>query len=138
MSSKFESSVKVIPYPQQAVFDKLSDLNNIESIRDKLPQDKIKDLVFDNDSLSLSVSPVGTISLRIIERESPKCIKFETEKSPIPFNLWIQLLPVDDTSCKMKLTIKAELNPFIKGMVSGPLQEGIEKVADALAKVKYE
>jgi hypothetical protein len=138
MSSKFESSVKVIPYPQQAVFDKLSDLNNIESVRDKLPQDKIKDLVFDNDSLSLSVSPVGTISLRIIERESPKCIKFETEKSPIPFNLWIQLLPVDDTSCKMKLTIKAELNPFIKGMVSGPLQEGIEKVADALAKVKYE
>jgi uncharacterized protein YqkB len=138
MSSKFESSVKVIPYPQQAVFDKLSDLNNIESVRDKLPQDKIKDLVFDNDSLSLSVSPVGTISLRIIERESPKCIKFETEKSPIPFNMWIQLLPVDDTSCKMKLTIKAELNPFIKGMVSGPLQEGIEKVADALAKVKYE
>jgi uncharacterized protein YqkB len=120
------------------VFDKLSDLNNIESVRDKLPQDKIKDLVFDNDSLSLSVSPVGTISLRIIERESPKCIKFETEKSPIPFNMWIQLLPVDDTSCKMKLTIKAELNPFIKGMVSGPLQEGIEKVADALAKVKYE
>ena len=138
MSSKFESSVKVIPYPQQAVFDKLSDLNNIESIRDKLPQDKIKDLVFDNDSLSLSVSPVGTISLRIIERESPKCIKFETEKSPIPFNMWIQLLPVDDTSCKMKLTIKAELNPFIKGMVSGPLQEGIEKIADALAMVKYE
>jgi hypothetical protein len=29
----------------------------------------------------------------------------------------------------MKLTIKAELNPFIKGMVSKPLQEGIEKKA---------
>ena len=27
----------------------------------------------------------------------------------------------------MKLTIKAELNMFIKGMVKKPLQEGIEK-----------
>ena len=33
----------------------------------------------------------------------------------------------------MKLTIKAELNMFIKGMVKKPLQEGIEKIADALA-----
>ncbi len=38
----------------------------------------------------------------------------------------------------MKLTIKAELNPFIKGMVSKPLTEGIEKIADALQAIHYE
>jgi hypothetical protein len=48
------------------------------------------------------------------------------------------LLPVTDASCKMKLTIKADLNPFIKGMVQKPLQEGIEKIADALQMIKYE
>lgn len=81
---------------------------------------------------------IGEIRLRIIEREAPKTIKFETEQSPVPFNFWIQLLPVDDASCKMKLTIKADLNPFIKGMVQKPLQEGIEKIADALQMIKYE
>ena len=29
----------------------------------------------------------------------------------------------------MKLTVKAELNPFIRGMVSGPIEQGLEKGA---------
>jgi hypothetical protein len=65
-------------------------------------------------------------------------VKFETEQSPVPFNLWIQIIPESETSSKMKLTVKAELNPFIKGMVSKPLQEGLEKIAEALAMVHYE
>ncbi len=78
------------------------------------------------------------IKMRIIDREEPKTIKFETENSPIPFNFWIQLLPTGEFSCKMKLTIKAELNMFIKGMEKKPLQEGIEKIADALAMIPYQ
>jgi hypothetical protein len=138
MSSKFESSIKEIPFSQQQVYNKLSDLNNLNNVKDRIPEDKVKDLTFDHDSISISVPPVGKISMKVIEREEPKCIKFETVQSPIPFNFWIQLLPLTDSSCKMKLTIKADINPFIKGMVSKPLQEGIEKVADALAMVNYE
>ena len=133
----FESTIREINYPQQNVYNLLSDLSNIERIKDRLPEDKIKDLTFDENSISIS-SPMGAVKLNIIEREEPKCIKFETEKSPLPFNLWIQILPMNESSCKMKLTIKAELNPFIKGMVSKPLQEGIEKIADALQMIKYE
>ena len=78
--SKFESSIKHIPYRQQAVYDKLSDLSNLEKVRDKIPADKIKDLSFDSDSLTIS-APMGSVSMRIIEREEPKCIKFATENS---------------------------------------------------------
>ena len=56
----------------------------------------------------------------------------------ISFNFWIQLLPTGEFSCKMKLTIKAELKMFIKGMVKKPFQEGIEKIADALAMIPYQ
>ena len=133
----FESTIREINYPQQNVYNLLSDLSNIEKIKDRLPEDKIKDLTFDENSISIS-SPMGAVKLNIIEREEPKCIKFETEKSPLPFNLWIQILPMNESSCKMKLTIKAELNPFIKGMVSKPLQDGLEKVADLLQMIKYE
>ena len=56
----------------------------------------------------------------------------------MPFNFWIQLLPVTEATSKMKLTISADLNPFIAGMVKKPLQEGIERIADALQAIKYE
>ena len=132
----FESSVRQIPHSQQAVYNMLSDLSNIDRVKDRIPADKLNDLTFDADSMSIS-TPMGAVKLKIVDREEPKCIKFETEQSPLPFNFWIQILPVTDTTCKMKLTIKAELNPFIKGMVSKPLQEGIEKMADALQMINY-
>ena len=46
LMSKFESSIKQIPYSQQAVYAMLSDLGNIEKVRDRIPEDKIRDFRF--------------------------------------------------------------------------------------------
>lgn len=135
--SKFESSVKFVPYSQQAVYDNISDLRNLEKVRDRVPEDKISDFSFDEDTVSLNVPPVGEIKLRVVDREEPKCVKFKAVQSPVPFNVWVQVLPVDEQNAKMKVTVGAELNPFIKSMVEKPLQDGVEKIADALAQVKY-
>ena len=67
--ANFESSVKVIPYSQERVYAKLSDLSNLESVKGRLPEDKIQDLSFDSDTLSFSVSPIGQLTLQIVERE---------------------------------------------------------------------
>ena len=135
--TKFESSVKQIPYPVENVYRNISDLSNLERVRDRIPEDKLQDFQFDSDFVQVSVAPVGTIKLRIIEREENKCVKFETEQSPLPFNLWIQVLPVSETESKMKITVKADIPFMLKGMVSGPLQDGVEKIADALSQIPY-
>ena len=135
--TKFESSIKQIPYPVEDVYRNISDLSNLERVRDRIPQDKLQDFQFDSDSVAVSVSPVGTIKLRICEREENKCVKFETEQSPMPFNLWIQVLPVSQTESKMKITVKADIPFMLKGMVSGPLQDGVEKIADALSQIPF-
>ena len=150
-TSTFESNIKQIPHKQESVFNTLSDLNNLqvlkdrfEQVKDQIPEDKrkemekLKDLRFDSDSITINAPMVGDLKMRISDRDFPKNIKFETENSPVPFNFWTQLLPTGEFSCKMKLTIKAELNMFIKGMVKKPLQEGIEKIADALAMIPYQ
>ena len=136
--SKFESSIKQVPYPQQSVYDKISNLENLEKVRDRIPVDKVQEFSFDKDSVSVNVSPVGEIKLRIINREEPKCVKFETVQSPMPFNLWIQVLPVTETTSKMKVTVDADIPLMLKPMISGPLKDGIEKIADALAMIPYE
>ena len=64
--ANFESSVKVIPYSQERVYNKLSDLSNLEAIKDRLPQDKVEDLSFDSDTLSFTVSPVGQLTLILV------------------------------------------------------------------------
>ena len=142
MAVQFESSIKHVPYSQERVYNKLSDLNNLESVRERLGllkdklDGKLEDMSFDTDSLTLKVQGIS-LTLRIIEREPMKCIKFEGDKSPLPLNLWIQILPVTDEEAKMKVTIWAEVNMFMKAMISKPLQEGVEKLADMLAVIPY-
>jgi len=142
MAVQFESNVKHVPYSQERVYNKLSDLNNLEGVRERLNEvkdkldGKLEDMSFDRDSITLKVQGIN-LTLRIIEREPLKCIKFEGDKSPIPLNLWIQILPVTEDEAKMKVTIRAEVNMFMKAMVSKPLQEGVEKLADMLAMLPY-
>jgi hypothetical protein len=135
---KIESNIKQIAYSQESVYNKLSDFNNIGRVMDHIPSDQVKDLQFDMDTVSFSVSPVGTVSLRIINREPFKCIKMSTEKSPVALTAWIQIVSVEDSSCKLKLTVEADVNPFLAKMVEKPLREGMEKVADMLASIQYD
>ena len=91
---------------------------------------------FDIDTLIYTVQGIS-ITLRIIEREPYKCVKFESEKSPVPMNLWIQILPVEAGQAKLKVTIRAEVNMFMKAMVAKPLQDGVDKLAEMLSMIPY-
>lgn len=158
--TRYESQVKTIAAPQAAVYAKLSDLSNLAVLKEKLndpealerikasgkvtedqlqkAREQLKSLNFTTDTLSANIPPIGAIAIRITERTPEKCVKFESEKSPIPLKFWIQVLPIDEASSKLRLTLDASLNPFVKMMVDKPLKEGIERVADALSMIPYE
>ena len=90
------------------------------------------------DAVSVEVDPVGRLAIQIIERDEPKCIKFGSVMSPVKFNLWVQLLPITTDSCKMKVTVDADIPVFLAGMIGKPFKDGIEKIADMLASLPYE
>ncbi len=139
-TATFESNITLIPAPIQAVYDTLSDLNQIGRLRNHIPADKavqIKEMRFDADSCSFTIDPVGELMFRIIMREPPKTIKFSAENSPVPLLLWIQLVAVNENSTKTRITVKAEINPFIKPMISKPIKEAIDRFAEALTVIPY-
>lgn len=135
--AEFVSDVKTIPYNESDIFPILSDLSKLELVKDKIPQDKVKEFAFDRDSCTAVVDPIGKIKFNIIERIPNTTVKFEAEKVPFGLNLWIQLKQVAENDTKMKITVRADLNPFLKPMVSKPLQEGLDKIADMLATLPY-
>lgn len=158
--AEYKSSVKKVFAPQQRVYDKLQDLQNLAVIQQNLDNtdlqqrileqagdkvspeqlgqiiEKLRSLTFDKDSVS-GESPIGNITLRIIEREEPKTIKFALEGAPINANLWVQILPAGENEAAMRLTLKAELNFFIKQMVGKKLEQGVEGLAQMLASIPY-
>lgn len=153
--TQYESEVKQIAAPVNAVYAKLSNLENLrpfidnagnnDALRSQIEAagydasalDSLRDVQLTADSIAIPAPMVGQVSMRICEREENKCVKFETEQSPLAFNLWIQVLPVSDTTSKMKVTVQADIPFMLKGMVSGPLQDGVEKIADALSQIPF-
>ena len=153
--AKYESSVKQVNAPVERVYAILSDMErlrpmielaqNNEMLKEKLREagqdpaqlEKLKDMNLTSDRISFPAPMVGEIALAIVEREQDRCVKFQTEKSPIEANLWIQVLPVTSTTSKMRVTIKADLNPMIKMMVGSKLEKGIDQFADMLCMLPY-
>lgn len=135
--TEFVSEVKAISQSGERIFTMLSDLSNLERIKDRIPQDKVKNFEFDSDSCSFAVDPVGKINFQIVEREPNKTIKFATTNSPVPLFLWIQLKEMAENDTRMKITARAELNPFLKPMVSKPLQDAVDKISEVLASLPY-
>lgn len=133
----FESAVKKIDTNEKDIFNTLSDLRNIEKIKDRIPQDKVKEVILEQDSISFVVDPIGSISLKIIEREPFKTIKFTAEKSPIDFLVWIQLKEITASETALKVTLKADLNVMLKMVASKPLEQFVNMLAEALAGLPY-
>ena len=151
---KEESSVKQIYAPVERVYATLSNLESLhplieravndETLREKIREagqedaiEQLKDIELTPDSIAIKTPMFGTISMRIIERQEGKCVKFETDQSPIKANIWIQTLPVTEETSKMRLTIDADIPFMLKAMVGNKLKQGVEKIADALAMINY-
>lgn len=136
--TEFTSEIKTIPHNDEDIFRVLSDLSKLELVKDKIPQDKIKDFKFDSDSCSFNISPVGEIRFEVIEREPNKLVKFQSANLPFETFLWIQLVSKDEKDTKLKITVRSKINPLMKGMVSKPLQEGIDKIADIISSLPFD
>lgn len=136
--TEFTSEVKIILYNDADVFRVLSDLRKLELVKDKIPEDKIKDFSFDEDSVSFRIEPIGAVTFIVVEREPNKLVKFKSDKLPFEVFLWIQLVAKAEKETQMRLTVKADLNPFISGMVEKPMKEAMDKISDILAQLAYD
>ncbi|MDR1499374.1 MAG: SRPBCC family protein [Tannerellaceae bacterium] len=135
--TEFVSDIQTIPFGDDRVFKTLSDFNSLERVKDAIPVDKLEGFRFDSDTCSFSVIPLGQIQFRIVEREPNKTVKFATTESPVPLNICIQLEQVAEDDTQIKLTLHADLNPFLKQAVSGHLQTALDRVAVLLASFPY-
>ena len=147
---KYESEVKFITSPHESVYNHLSNLKNLEPLFDpnrlaelkkqypNTPEIKLDNFRASEDECSFSISPVGNIGVEIIERDPSKLIKLTGNKAlPFQVNCWIQLLPVDESNSKVKITLHADLSPMIKMLVGKHLKDGVNQIAEALSRIHY-
>lgn len=135
---KYESKITSAAYPAAQIYRVLSDLKNLEKVRDLIPQDKVQEMEIDSDYVRMKVDGLGQkITIVIVDRIENDTVKFGVEGIPMDANLWIQMKEVSPTDTRLKLTIKADIPMMFRFMINKKLQQGLDQAADMLAQFPY-
>ena len=135
---KYESKITSAAYPAAQIYRVLSDLKNLEKVRDLIPQDKVQEMEIDSNYVRMKVDGLGQkITIVIVDRIENDTVKFGVEGIPMDANLWIQMKEVSPTDTRLKLTIKADIPMMFRFMINKKLQQGLDQAADMLAQFPY-
>ena len=156
--TKYESQIYTVNATQQHAYERMANLKNFEALRQIMEQpefvfhhqpvsfaftdmngfdfhekarQQFENVVFSEDAVSFD-SKLGLITLAITEREEPKLVKLQGVGTPIDVTLWVQLLPLGAYQSKMKVTIGADVNFFIRKMVEKYLKQAPDGIASFL------
>lgn len=136
---KYESKITSSSASAESIYRVLSDLSNLERVRDLIPRDKIQEMEFASDFARFKVDGLGQkIGVRIVDKADNDFVKYGIENAPVDGNLWIQLKQVAPTDTRIRLTIKADFPLMFKMMLDKKLQEGLDQAADMLARMPFQ
>ena len=137
--TKYESKVCSIPVDAHTVYSVLSRLDNLNRVKDLIPQDKVQELEITEDYVRLKVDGLGQkITVRIVDKKEDDTIKFGFENIPMEMNFWIQLKELSPVDTRIRLTLKADIPFMLKAMIGGKIQTGLDQAAEMLSRFPYQ
>ncbi len=135
---KYESKITTSACDADKIFAVMSNLRNIERVKNLIPQDKVQEITAEEDFVRFKVDGLGQkIKIAIVDREPNKTIKYALENMPMQMNFWIQLKQLAEGDTKIRLTIKADIPMMLKMMLDKKLKEGIDQAAVMLAQMPF-
>lgn len=143
--SVYSSGNVVLNAPAASVFDKLSNLENLRSLLDKVPADKVpedKRQMFENikitpDTIEVPGGPMGNLVFRVTERIAPSMIKLKGEGIPIEMALVLHVTPVTETTSSANVDIDINIPAMLKPMVGGQIQKIANQFGDVLGAIPF-
>ncbi|MFO7923288.1 MAG: hypothetical protein R6U58_06315 [Bacteroidales bacterium] len=127
----FESPVRTIFAKRKAVYEFLSDMGNFDNL---VPDGRVRNFEVEKERCRFIVDGLGEVSIRLSSGKPYDTIVFESEgKTPVYFDLLVELDEAGEQSTKMKLTLRAELNMMLKMIAIKPIEEGLEMATSKLS-----
>lgn len=129
----------------EEVYSKLSNLENLKSLLEKVPADRLPEdqrralesLEVTQDSITFPGGPVGSLTLKMTEKVAPEFIKLEAENSPVPLSLSMHIIKEGATQSKGYVDIDVAIPAMLKPMVGGQIQKMADQFGDMLKTMTF-
>lgn len=130
--SRFESRSASLSCTGDKFYGFITDIRNFGRF---IPADVIKNWQADESSCKFVLSGLGELKLNISEKEPFSLVKFGGNAlMTIDFFLSAMISEGTDKSGKVTLVMEAQLNPIMKMMASGPIENFLETLVNEMEK----
>jgi len=124
--SVFESRTGQLKCSPKNAFAFLSDFNNLEKF---VPAGAVKDLVLEKEACTFRVEMLGNVRLFISAKEEFSRIEYGGIIPQVKeFSASVEFKAGTVTGTGARIIVRAELNPFLRMMVSDAVNKGLESV----------
>lgn len=131
MSTKFKSEEVTANLNYKDLFKKFTNLNNL---KDYLPKE-VEEFESSTDNCSFKIEQLPKMSLQMTEKIAYSHIKFESNESQIPFDMYCYINKNDDNTTNVFLEINMEVNFMMKMLVQKPINIFLEKFTEIIKKI---
>lgn len=125
--------------PSATLFERVSNLSDLQSRMDTLPEDiraKMGTINFpDADTLAFTAPGVGEMKFRIVERTAPSRVKFLADTGMVPINVFIDLAEAGTEATDVTATIDADIPMMLRPLVGPKLQEAADKFGEMFGQL---
>lgn len=136
MEDTFESRIGKVASAQKEIYDFLADFRHFEKL---IPKGEVTQWSADEDSCRFQVAGVGEVGLKTIEKRPYDLLKIAGDSmANIDFTLWIQIKEAAPGDSRVKLTLKAGLNPMIRMVATKPLKQFLEILISHIEKFDFQ
>jgi len=133
--TKIESRIGIIKESEEKIFTFLS---NFDNFRELIPEDQVSNWESTGDTCKFDVKGIGTVGLKIIEKEPNKLVKMTNDGGkPVPFFIWIQVREVAENDSRIKITADVKINPVMAAMIKKPLKSFVDTLVSKAEKIKF-
>jgi hypothetical protein len=134
---KVEENKRIVPHPQQLIYDVLSSIENLAKLRSLLPMtsDGFK---HDHNSMTFAIDRKTELRVILLECESPHMIRYAVEKMMIPIQVQIELSPKSETETFLLLTATSNVNDAMRAMFSKMLKEGAHNITGLICSIPFD
>jgi hypothetical protein len=128
--SYFESRSGTLTCSDKEVFDFVTDMRNFGMF---ITAGTINNWQAEKESCSFNVSGVGTVSLRLDEKEMYKKVLFNGDAlNKNDFSLVLHISGNGNAPANIKISLNADLNPMLKMMAAKPIGQFLEIIINEM------
>ena len=132
--SYFESRSGKLTCSSEDVYVFVTDIRNFERF---VPHGTISNWLADRESCSFNVAMIGTVSLRIAEKEMFSKVVYKGDAlKKNDFTLVLDIGNSAKNTAEVIVSLNADLNPMLKIMASKPIVQFLEMLVNEMEKFK--